>query len=94
MTDAEADMWASQQCLELIIREPLICWSVDADSVVKARAIRRIETLLRRRACGGDKILARQLERELGRQVKPTGGKARAIDRLAQRAQTPPARQE
>ncbi len=89
MTDAEADVWAWQQCLELIIREPLICWSVDADSVVKARSIRRIETWLRRRACGGDKILARQLERETGRQVKPTGGKARAIERLAKKRGEP-----
>jgi len=87
MTAAEADMWAAQQCLHLLATRPLICWQVDADSEPKILALQRIEQWLRLRACGGDKTLARQLERELGHQVKPMGKKARAIERLARKTE-------
>jgi hypothetical protein len=41
--------------------------------------IRKIEAGLRRAATGGDKILLRQLEKETGRQVRPTAKQARAL---------------
>ncbi|HMF38278.1 MAG TPA: hypothetical protein VKF17_16665 [Isosphaeraceae bacterium] len=49
-----------------------------------------IEQWLRARVCGGDKVLIRQLEKPLGRQVKPPRGQVRAIERLAKRAGKPP----
>jgi hypothetical protein len=46
---------------------------------------RAIECWLRRRACLGDKRLTNALEHEMGRQVKPTGKAAKAMERLVRR---------
>ena len=43
---------------------------------------RLIECWLRRRACLGDKRLTKAIECEMGRQVRPTGKAAKAMERL------------
>jgi hypothetical protein len=95
MTAAEAKMEAAQlvlraiQCRNLASEDPR-----EGEDIPAIRAeLRLIEQWLTRRACGGDKILIRQLERETGRQVKPGRKQAKVIERLAAQ-QKPPPRQE
>ena len=95
LTTQEAKIRAAQYVLEAICEAQRgLPWRDDPDSVLIAYELHRIEKTMLLHACGGDKILIRQLERETGRQVKPAGKRARAIERLATRAEKPPARQE
>lgn len=63
-TEAEAKMGAAGLALEAVNRIPR------PDNPDVAAELAAIETWLRRRALGGDKIAIRQAERETGRQVK------------------------
>lgn len=64
LTDSEAKMGAAALALEAVhrIHRP--------DHRDVSAELEAIETWLRRRALGGDRIAIRQTERETGRQVK------------------------
>jgi len=88
MTAAEAKMRAASLVLEgMPAAYRSVSWATDPDSLAIAAELRLIETWLRRRACLGDKILVRQLEAPLGRQVKPPAKQQRALERLVKRAE-------
>jgi len=84
MADAEAKSMAHLLALEAM---QSYHWADPAIEVV--HELNRIMADHRRKAClaVGDRVLARQLERELGHQVKPTGKKARAIERLVRKTE-------
>ncbi len=86
MTDAEACSRAHLLILEAMRGQH---WADEPTEVLVRLNLLAADH--RRKAClaVGDKVLARQLERETGRQVKPTGGKARAIERLAKKRGEP-----
>lgn len=71
ITQADARMRAAGLALYSVLTIPR---DVGIDPEVYAE-LEVIEQWLRRRAFGGDKIAIRQVEKELGRQVKLRGGK-------------------
>ena len=94
MTAAEAKMQAAALALaNLYGIENRLPYDREPERGMILAELRLIEQWLTRRACGGDKILIRQLERETGRQVKPGRKQAKVIERLAAQ-QKPPPRQE
>ena len=76
ITQAEADMRAACVMLDQCTAaqadyERMAAYGADeADMTAIREALGRIEIWLRRRAVGGDKILLRQMEQPLGRQVQ------------------------
>jgi len=79
MTAAEAD---SRVASRVLAREH---WADEPTEV--ARAANRLEIWLRRRLCGGDKLLIKRLEGELGGQVKPSAKQRLVLERLVKRAE-------
>jgi hypothetical protein len=85
MTPDEARGKAAQIALEALDyygREARGRLGIEYDAHVTDE-LKLIETWLRRRACQGDKVLIRQLEKPLGRQVRPAKKAERAIEGLA-----------
>jgi hypothetical protein len=85
MTVDEARGKAAQialEALDLYGRQARTVLGIEPDPRVWAEQ-KLIETWLRRRVCGGDKLMIRQLEKPLGRQVRPTKAAEQAIEGLA-----------
>lgn len=77
ITQAEAKMRAARLALGA-----MTCIALSRDSPDRQAIhteLDAIETWLRRRAVGGDKIAIRQMERPTGRQVKPGKKDARRL---------------
>ena len=79
LTEAEAKQAAARLALEAVMAVQPRAWDEGEDSLMIAVELKRIADGLRRQVCGGDKILLRQMTRELGRQVRPTGKQAQRL---------------
>ena len=83
MTAAEAKMQAAALALaNLYGIENRLPYDREPERGMILAELRLIEDWLRSRACGGDKILLRQLHKPLGHQVKPPKTQQRALERL------------
>lgn len=58
-----------------------------ADTPAVAAELRKIEAWLRKQALAGDRVADRQVSRELGRQVRPSGKFARSLEARARAAE-------
>jgi len=80
ITQAEARMKAASIALEAVQAVKPHAWIPNTeDSLPIALELAKITQWLISQAAGGDKILARQLSKELGRQARPTARQAKQL---------------